>query len=290
MIDLDETTITAEVIRRFRDTPDPRLKRLIEELVVSLHDYARKVELTEAEWMAAIGFLTDTGHKCSETRQEFILLSDTLGLSQLVVALNHKRGSQFTEQTVFGPFFVEGAPTFPAHGGDLAPRLPGTTLFVTGSVRAAAGPVGGARVDTWQADAEGFYDVQDNDWSTATARLRGTLLTDETGAFSFRSIMPVSYPIPTDGPVGLMLDKTRRHPMRPAHLHFMVQAPSVDTLITHAFVAKDEYLDDDAVFGVRRSCVQDFVTHPSGRRPDGVDSAEPFVTLHCDLVVEAKSN
>ena len=234
--------------------------------------------------MAGIEFLTATGQKCDDKRQEFILLSDTLGLSTLNVALNHAKGSQATEATVFGPFHVPGAPEFEL-GDDISGGAAGEPLFVQATVRGPKGePIANAKVDVWQADAEGFYDVQRAELSTAQGR--GVLRTDASGRLWFRGVMPVAYPIPTDGPVGRMLKATARHPWRPAHVHFMIVAPGYETLITHVFSDGDRYLDSDAVFGVRSSLIGDFVRHPPGRAPDGSEQSTHFHVLDFDFILE----
>jgi hydroxyquinol 1,2-dioxygenase len=279
MRNLNEHNITAETIRRIENTPDSRLQEVMTSLIEHLHDFAREVELTEAEWLYGIQFLTRTGHLCTDIRQEFILLSDTLGLSQLVVAQNHSRPASVTEQTVFGPFHVEGAPRRVPHGFDIATGIEGVPLFVTARVLSDRRPVTGAVVDAWQADAAGFYDVQDTDWEISQARLRAVFETDSDGRFSFRTILPKSYPIPTDGTVGEMLAATHRSPMRPAHIHFRIAKPGYDMLITHVFVEGDEYLDSDAVFGVRQSCIGNYIHHDAGVAPDGSAVDHPFYTL-----------
>ncbi|WP_218511331.1 intradiol ring-cleavage dioxygenase [Variovorax sp. dw_308] len=262
MRNLDQFTITDAVIDRFADTPDPRLKRILTSLVRHLHDFAREVELTEAEWMKGIEFLTATGQKCDATRQEFILLSDTLGLSMLTVALNHDKPVGATEATVFGPFHVAGAPHY-ENGGDVGNGASGEPSVVRGTVRSLDGtPIPRARLEVWQADSEGFYDVQREPLEEAQGR--GVLEADALGRFHFRSVLPVAYPIPDDGTVGDMLRATRRHPWRPAHLHFMVTAPGFETLVTHVFRKGDAYLDSDAVFGVRESLLGDWQLQADG--------------------------
>jgi hydroxyquinol 1,2-dioxygenase len=262
MRNLNQHTITDAVIGRFADTPDPRLKKILGSLVRHLHDFAREVELTEAEWLRGIEFLTATGHKCDGTRQEFILLSDTLGLSMLMVAMNHDKPGAATEATVFGPFHVDGAPHY-ANGADVGNGAVGEPCVVRGTVRGLGGsPIAGARLEVWQADSEGLYDVQRPGLERAQGR--GVLHSDAEGRFHFRSIVPVAYPIPDDGTVGEMLRATRRHPWRPAHLHFRVCAPGYETLVTHVFRKDDIYLDSDAVFGVRESLLGDWVAQPDG--------------------------
>jgi hydroxyquinol 1,2-dioxygenase len=263
MRDLSEAGLTDAVIARLAQTPDPRLREIMASLVKHLHAFAREVKLTEAEWFKGIGFLTRVGEFTDDKRQEFILLSDTLGLSMLTVALNNARPEGCTESTVFGPFFVEGAPRYD-HGDDVANGAVGEPCLVRGKVRGAGGePVAGARIDVWQADAEGKYDVQ-REGGAGRAQARGTLHSGPEGEFHFRSVLAESYPIPDDGPVGDLLRATGRHPWRPAHLHFMIEAPGYETLITHVFRNGDPYLDSDAVFGVRESLVADWVKQPDG--------------------------
>lgn len=279
MRNLNEDNITQAVLQRLVNMPESRLKTVMNSLIQHLHSFAREVKLTEEEWFQGIQFLTDTGHACTGQRQEFILLSDTLGLSQMVVAQNHSRPHGFTEQTVFGPFHVEGAPQL-MNGANLAPDAPGLPLFFEAQVTDGAGqPVSDARVDVWQADAEGFYDVQDVNWSSDAMRLRGIFRTESSGRVFGRSVMPTSYPIPMDGPVGRMITATHRHPYRPAHLHFMIQKPGFEKLVTHVFVEGDEYLDSDVVFGVRSSCIGNYVYHAGGKAPDGSHQANGFYTL-----------
>jgi hydroxyquinol 1,2-dioxygenase len=277
---LNENNITEAVVERFADTPDPRLKQIMTSLVKHLHEFAREVDLTEDEWVQGIEFLTRTGHTCSGTRQEFILLSDTLGLSQLVVAQNHKRAMGATEQTVFGPFYLGGVKTAEDET-DISAGVTGDPLFVKARVTGVDGSViVGATVDVWHADSEGFYDLQDPNWIPEAMKLRAVFETDIEGSFSFRTILPCAYPIPTDGPVGEMLKATNRSPMRPAHIHFMVSAPRYHKLITHVFVEGDKWLDSDAVFGVRNSCIAEYLRHETGETmPDGSKAAGPFYTL-----------
>jgi len=252
--DLNQHTITQEVIDRFADTPDPRLKQLMTALVTHLHDFAREVHLTEAEWQQAIAFLTATGQLCSDKRQEFILLSDVLGLSMLTVAMNQDKPAGCTEATVFGPFHHENAPRLD-DDADVANGAIGPAMQVRGTVHGLDGEVvADAVVDVWQADAEGFYDLQRPELDEAQGR--AVLRSDADGAFRFRTIVPAAYPIPVDGPVGRLLQATKRHPWRPAHLHFRIQAPGYATLTTHVFRDDGPWLDSDAVFGVRQSLVK----------------------------------
>ena len=278
MRNIDERTITDAVLQSLASTPDARLKQVMTSLVTHLHDFVRDVRLTEAEWQAAIAFLTATGHKCSNTRQEFILLSDTLGVSMLTIALNHAKPAGATEATVFGPFHTGDAPHV-EQGADIAHGAPGLPLFVRAVVQGPDGePVANAEVDVWQADDDGLYDVQRPELGDAR-RARAVLRSDARGAVRFRSIVPTAYPIPTDGPVGAMLAATARHPWRPAHLHFMIRADGYEPLTTHIFRDGDAYLDSDVVFGVRSSLIGDYVEHAPGIAPDGSVVETAFFTL-----------
>ena len=262
MRNLNQDTLTQAVVERFADTPDPRLKEIMTSLVRHLHAFAREVKLTEGEWFKGIEFLTATGQKCDDKRQEFILLSDTLGLSMLTVVMKNDKPPGCTEATVFGPFHVEGAPLY-EHGDDLANGAVGEPCIVRGRVLGLRGEaVTGAVVEVWQADAAGNYDVQYPDLGKHQAR--GVLKSSADGRFNFKTIVAEAYTIPDDGPVGDMLHATKRQPWRPAHLHFMVKAAGYETLITHVFRNGDLYLDADAVFGVRQSLVADWVKQADG--------------------------
>ena len=283
MRNIDEDTITGAVIARLADARDARLRDIMTSLVQHLHAFAREVKLTEAEWFEGIRFLTECGDITDDKRQEFILLSDTLGLSTLVTAMNHSKPQGCTEATVFGPFHVEGSPHY-EHGADIANGAKGEPCFVHGHVRALDGtPVAGAEIQVWQADADGYYDVQYANLDQH--RARGTLFSGADGGFHFRSILAEAYPIPHDGPVGQMLERLGRHPWRPAHLHFMISAPGYERLVTHVFRDGDKYLDSDAVFGVRSSLIADWVRHAAGPTPDGSTSAVPFYSLDFDFVL-----
>lgn len=272
----DTDAITQAVIDRFAGTPDARLRELMQSLVRHLHAFAREVRLTEAEWFQGIEFLTATGHKCTGTRQEFILLSDVLGLSMLTTALGNDKPAGCTESTVFGPFYVPGAPHY-ENGDDVANGASGQPCRVQGSVRGLDGrPVGGATIEVWQADDEGFYDVQKEGLTQAQGR--GLLHSRADGSFDFRSVVAKPYPIPTDGPVGALLAAARRSPWRPAHLHFMIRAEGYETLITHVFRRDSPYLDADPVFGVRESLIADWLPQPDGA-----------TLLHFDFVLNPAS-
>ena len=262
MRNLDQNTITEAVLARQANTPDPRLRTIMDSLVKHLHAFAREVELTEEEWFRGIEFLTRCGHITDDKRQEFILLSDTLGLSMLTVAMNNDKPRGCTEATVFGPFHVEGAPHYEL-GADIANGARGIPCVVHGTVRGTNGePVPGAHMDVWQSDEDGLYDVQHPEIDHAQGR--GILNADSEGRYNFRSILAVPYAIPHDGPVGDLLKATGRHPWRPAHLHFMIKAEGYETLITHVFRSDDPYLDSDAVFGVRQSLIADWKQQADG--------------------------
>ncbi|MCE8035441.1 6-chlorohydroxyquinol-1,2-dioxygenase [Billgrantia tianxiuensis] len=236
---------------------DPRLREIMASLIRHLHGFVKEVGLTQAEWEAAIDFLTRTGQMCDDKRQEFILLSDTLGVSMLVDAIQHRRPAGATENTVFGPFHVNGAPELPMgasislDGKGEACRYQGRVLDLEGS------PVEGVRIDVWSDNSDGFYDVQQPDeqpkWNN-----RGVFITGADGCYDFIGIKPVPYPIPDDGPVGKMLASLGRHPWRPAHMHFMLKHPDYERIVTHTFVAGDAYLASDAVFGVKDSLIVDY--------------------------------
>src|SRR5215468_11254426 len=248
MTQFSETELTEAVVKSFDDTPNPRAKFLLQELVKSLHDYVSKTGLTFEEWEFAIDFLTRTGQKCTPIRQEFILLSDVLGVSMLVDAVNHRDREGATETTVLGPFYVGEHKEMP-HGADISPHnQTGEKMFVQSRVTDLSGkPLAGVPVDVWHADDDGFYDSQKASYATEGPSSRARFVTDGDGRFFFRTILPCSYPIPTDGPVGEMILQTRRHPMRPAHVHFLVNAQGHEPLITHVFIGGDKYLDSDVV-------------------------------------------
>lgn len=284
MRDFDEASITDAVLARFDQTPDPRLRQVMQALVRHLHGFVREVEPSFEEWQAAISFLTRTGQKCDDKRQEFILLSDTLGVSMLVDAINHRLPEGATPTTVLGPFHVAGVAEKPL-GSVLANGVGGERLHVSGQVTSADGTkLAGALLDIWHSDAEGFYDVQRAEGEVP--ELRAVFRTDAEGRFHFWTITPTAYPVPTDGPVGAMLQATGRHPMRPAHVHFMISAPGHETLVTHVFAEGDEYLDSDAVFGVKQALVVPFAQHAPGVAPDGTVLDAPWRSLRYDFALK----
>ncbi|SEC30521.1 dioxygenase family protein [Rhodococcus koreensis] len=267
-----EESLTRNVLRSFDDCTDPRLTQLMQSLVRHLHAFIRDVRLTEEEWNTAISFLTEVGHITDDRRQEFILLSDVLGASMQTINVNNVAHGDATEATVFGPFFVDDAPLI-ANGGDVAGGAAGQPCWVEGTVRDTDGnPVPNARIEVWEADEDGFYDVQYDDSRVSG---RAHLFSNEEGRYWFWALTPTPYPIPHDGPVGRMLATTGRSPMRASHLHFMVTAPGLRTLVTHIFVRGDELLRHDTVFGVKESLIKDFVEQPAGTpTPDGLDTGK----------------
>ncbi|WP_457056367.1 intradiol ring-cleavage dioxygenase [Kribbella sp. CWNU-51] len=282
-MDLQGDDLTEAVVASFGGSANPRTRTVMSALVRHLHAFAREVDLTEDEYFIAIDFLTRTGQISTGTRQEFVLLADVLGLSMLTVGLGNRKPPEATQSTVFGPFFVEGSPEVQL-GGDIANGAPGQPCLVSGRVLNTKGePIAGALVETWQADEEGFYDVQKD---VDGPQNRGHLTTDADGNYSFWAVKPVAYPIPDDGPVGELLRAGGRGPMRPAHIHFMVTAPGYSRLITHVFAAGDEYLGNDAVFGVKDSLIAEFTEHPAGSRaPDGRTPDQPYYSVSYDLVL-----
>jgi hydroxyquinol 1,2-dioxygenase len=287
MQNVTDETITDIVLARQADAKNARLKTIMDSAVRHLHAFAREVGLTEDEWFEGIKFLTEVGHKTDDKRQEFILLSDTLGLSMLVTAMNNRKPPGCTESTVFGPFFVEDAPEY-RNGDDVANGAKGEPCFVSGRVTGLGGePIANARIDVWQADSDGFYDVQYE--GAQQAQGRGRLKSAADGSFHFKSVTPESYPIPHDGPVGRMLEALDRHPWRPAHLHFMIEAPGYERLITHVFRVGDRYLNSDAVFGVRSSLIAEWVRREPGIAPDGSKVETPFNTLDFTFVLNRAS-
>ena len=284
MKDFTVENLTEEVIKAYSaNAVSPRMREIFTSLITHLHGFVKDVALSEAEWFAAIAFLTATGKKCDDKRQEFILLSDTLGVSMLVDALNHPKGGAGTESTVLGPFFVPGSPDLP-FGGDLRRRHldEAVPCLVTGQVTDQAGKaLAGATLEVWQTAANGFYDVQDT--SAPEWNLRGCLTTNEQGQYAMVTEKPVSYPVPTDGPVGNMLTAGGRHAFRPAHLHFMVKAEGCEPLVTHVFVDGDPYLDSDAVFATKESLVGEFTTSNDASEAQRFGLPTPYGRLRFDF-------
>ncbi len=288
MSEYNQEKLTQDVLAAFAGTPDPRLRQLMTALVKHVHAFAREVDLTSEEWLAGTKFLDATGQISTERRPEFILLSDTLGLSMMVVSLaqarasgNAKGATEATEATVEGPFYWPGAPDMPL-GSDIAEGIPGEPAFYMGRVTDLDGkPLAGALLDVWSGDGDGKYDVQLSD--TPTMRARGRFRTDAEGRYWFWSIRPTYYPIPDDGPVGAMMRATARSINRPGHIHMQVSAPGHVMLTTHVFVGNSPFLHEDAVFGKRDSLVVDFDAHPPGKAVDGREMKKPYHSASFDF-------
>jgi catechol 1,2-dioxygenase len=256
-----QSRLVDDVVSTYRDCSDPRLRQIMEAAVRHLHNFVSEVGLTRDEWIAGIEFLTAVGQMSTPTRQEFILLSDTLGVSSLVEMLGFGGAPGATENTVLGPFYVPGSPVRAAGDSISVGDQPGTPLVIRGRVSDLDGrPLPGATLDVWQTATNGLYAVQDPDQDPFN--LRGVFHAGDDGSFEFRTVRPVPYQIPHDGPVGRLLAATGRHPWRAAHIHIIASAPGYKTLTTHVFDADSDHLDSDAVFGVRHSLIVKF-TGPS---------------------------
>lgn len=283
MPDLNETT--AIVLDRLQSTPDARLKEILSSLIRHAHAFVQEVKLTDAEWFAGIQFLTQVGRMCDDKRQEFILLSDTLGISRLVDAINHSTSAHATPSSLLGPFYRPGAKRMPA-GASIAGETEGDQLLVSGIVRSDRGaPIAGAELDVWQTAPNGMYDVQDP--NQPDMNMRGLFVTDAAGRYQFRSVQPKSYPIPDDGPVGKMLRATKRHPYRPAHIHFRVAAPGHEALTTAIYVEGDDYLHTDAVFGQKDALTTRFTRHESAEEAKRMNVKVPFYTTQFDFTLRS---
>lgn len=278
-----EQTLVDTVVASFDACEDPRLKEVMVSLTRHLHAFIRDVRLTEEEWAAAIEFLTRAGHITDDVRQEFILLSDTLGASMQTININNQAYADATEATVFGPFFVEDSPAIEL-GGDMAFGAPGEPCWVTGTVTGTDGkPLVGARIEVWEADEDGLYDVQRDAGARAA---RAHLFTDAEGGYRFWGLTPTPYPIPDDGPVGQMLAAVGRSPLRASHLHFMVTHEGCRTLVTHIFPEGDPIGWKDTVFGVKESLIKRFERQATGTpTPDGRDVDGTWSKVRFDIVL-----
>jgi hydroxyquinol 1,2-dioxygenase len=289
-MDFREKDSVDAVLASFADTPDPRLHEVMESLVRHLHGFLRDVRPSIAEWEQGIEFLTAIGQKCDEHRQEYILFSDVMGASMLVETMEAARQAQdATASTVLGPFHVVASPER-ALGDSVDSLGTGEACLIEGSVAAPDGtPVPGARIDVWQADEQGSYDVESGG-RQPLGNGRGLFTADDEGRFWFSSIVPSHYPIPTDGPVGALLRATQRHPYRPAHVHFIVTAPGYVPVTTHVFVEGSEYLDSDAVFAVKQSLVRDFATVDDAEAAARHGLGNPFRRARFDVVLQPASS
>jgi len=280
-----EDNITDLAVERWATAKDPRLAEILTSLVRHLHGFAREVRLTEAEWMAAIQWLNRTGQISDEKRQEFILASDVLGLSMLVVQMNHRLDPDATPNTVLGPFHIDGSPPLP-FGADMSDGVAGTPLFVHGTVRDLSGaPVAGALLDVWQADGDGMYEAQ---LEVDEARLRAKYSSREDGSYCVRTVAPLGYAIPLDGPVGELIGATEISHFRPAHVHFLIDVPGYEPLITHLFQEGAKYLDSDVVFGTKEELVVAFEQREAGPTPDGGAIDGPWLSAEYDFVLQRR--
>jgi hydroxyquinol 1,2-dioxygenase len=279
---VSEDNITEIAMRRWATAHDPRLAKLMPALVKHLHAFAREVQLTHEEWLAAIQWITAVGQISDDKRMEAILASDVLGLSMLTVMMNGRLPDGATPHTVLGPFHIEGSPDM-AQDGDLSADLPGEKLYVSGVVTDLHGkPIAGAKLDVWQADDEGVYESQ---IPGADVRLRGIYRTDAEGRYGLWTVAPRGYSIPMDGPVGALIERTEISHYRPAHVHAIVSAPGHQTLITHLFREGAQYLENDVVFGVRAPLIVRFDPRPAGPAPGGVTQPAPYWTAQYDFVL-----
>jgi catechol 1,2-dioxygenase len=278
-----EDTSAATVIAR-NAAQDPRLQQVMEVIIRKLHEAVKEIEPTQDEWMRAILFLTETGQMCNDWRQEYILLSDALGVSMLVDAINNRKPSGASESTVLGPFHVADAPELPM-GSDICRDGKGEAMRVSGRILDTDGnPIAGAKIDVWQANDEGFYDVQQKGIQP-DFNLRGVFRTGADGSYSFKGVKPKFYPIPDDGPVGKLLGALGRHPWRPAHLHYIIEADGFAPLVTHIFDPDDPYIESDAVFGVKESLLAKFVMVDDPTAIAAAGMSGPFWDVAFDFVL-----
>ncbi len=278
-----EQNLTDVVLERWQAVPDKRLRQVMQSLIQHLHAFVRDIEPTGEEWGKAIAFLTEIGHKCDDKRQEFVLFSDVMGVSMLVDAINHRLESAATPTTVEGPFHVPNAPELP-DGGNMAEGCPGNPCFVTGVVKGLDGkPIAGARLDMWSNDGEGLYEAQRDipgPW------MRGVYRTKADGSFTVRTVAPIGYSVPVDGPIGALFKLTEISEMRPAHIHFCVEAPGYHRLVTHLFDRASRYIETDVVYGVKAPLIVDFVENPPGVAPNGETVDTKFYTINYDFVLQ----
>jgi len=277
-----EENLTDLAVKQWEACHSPRLRQIMQSLVKHLHGFARDVDLKQDEWLMAVDWLAKTGKLCTEKRHEFILLSDVLGMSMLVDAINHRFPDGATPSTVVGPFHIDDSPELPM-GANVAEGLAGEPTFLVGTVRDMNGkPVEGAKLDIWQADADGLYESQ---LGAEEPILRAIFHTGADGKYVIRTIAPPGYSIPMDGTVGDLLRKTDISHFRPAHIHFLITAPGFETLVTHLFKKGAKYIDSDVVFGVKDKLIVEFEKHPAGKTPTGENSSQPFLVVNYDFVL-----
>ncbi|MDC0457856.1 6-chlorohydroxyquinol-1,2-dioxygenase [Alphaproteobacteria bacterium] len=274
-MDFNEKNATEAVLNSFSNIKDERLKTIMNSIITHLHQVVKEVEPTEEEWMKAIMFLTKTGQKCDDRRQEFILLSDVLGVSMLLDSINNRKSRNETETTVLGPFYTTSPKV--ENGANIANFVKGKNCIVSGIITDSNNvPIPGATLEVWQSGPDGLYDVQKED---RVVDLRATLLSLDDGSYLFKTVKPQYYPIPVDGPVGDLLKKLDRHPYRPAHIHFMVKAKGFKDLITHVFIDEDKYLKSDTVFAVKQSLIR--------KLKKNIDkNKQEYFKLNFDIIME----
>jgi hydroxyquinol 1,2-dioxygenase len=279
-----EENLTDVVIERWKNIPEPRLRRIMASLIGHLHAFVREIEPTEQEWITAIDWLTRTGKLCTQKRQEFILTSDVLGVSMLVDCINHRLASAATPTTVTGPFHIHDSPRL-ASGANMAAGAPGEPCFVAGVVRDLDGsPIAGALLDIWQTDGEGLYEAQRD---VAEPWMRGIYESGPDGSFVVRTVAPIGYSIPMDGTVGELMNRTDISHMRPAHIHFLVEAPGYHRLITHLFQRGGPYIETDVVYGVKEALIVEFRKMPAGSKaPTGEMIDTPFHIVNYDFILQ----
>ena len=279
---------SAEVVKeQYSNCKDLRLKSIMESAITHLHQFVKEVEPTQEEWLYLIEYLTKVGKKCGDKRQEFILLSDVLGISALVDSINNRKTLKATESTVLGPFHVKNAPK-KEMGDNINYDGKGEPAFIFGNVKNTDGkPIKGASIDVWQANDDGFYDIQQPEVQP-DMNLRGIFSTKEDGEYSFKSVKPKHYSIPTDGPVGKMLSSTGRHPFRPAHLHYIVSAKGYKSVVTHVFVKGSQYLDSDSVFGVKDSLISEYVLINDENKAKEKGMKNPYFELEFNFILESE--
>ena len=282
-----EENLTDLAVERWSNIPDPRLRKIMTSLVKDLHGWVRDIEPTEEEWITAINFLTETGKICTDKRQEFILLSDTLGVSMLVDSINHRLSSKATPTTVTGPFHIHDSPEL-ADGQSMSGDAPGIPCFVEGKVVDFDGkPLGNVMLDIWQTDGEGLYEAQVD---ASNAYMRGIYHSKADGTYLIRTVAPIGYTIPLDGTVGSLFGKTNISPYRPAHIHFLLESPGFHRIITHLFQKGDQYIDTDVVYGVKEPLIVEFVKKKAGEKaPNGEILNTPFYVVHYDFTLQKLS-
>lgn len=278
-----EQNLTDVVLERWKAVPDPRLRQVMQSFIMHLHAFVRDIEPTGEEWAKAIEFLTRIGQTCDPKRQEFILFSDVMGVSMLVDALNHRLDTGATPTTVEGPFHIPNSPVLP-DGGNMAAGCPGIPCFITGTVKGLDGkPIANASLDLWSTDGEGLYEAQRG---VADAWMRGVYHTRADGSYTVRTVAPIGYSIPMDGPVGDLFRLTEISEMRPAHIHFCVEAPGYHRVVTHLFNRACQYLETDVVYGVKAPLIVDFVENPPGTAPNGETVDTMYYTITYDFVLQ----